>query len=196
MPVAGSACRSPLFFCAGLVAERGCGHGSGLASAMSFFPRNPLSEDAAKTTANALQPALVCLVDLALKAKQAHWNVFGTQFLSVHEKLDDVVESARKGSDTLAERMVQIGFPADARASTVAAGGVEPDLPESFQNVPSTLKQMSDVLLAVSHRLRESIETVGDVDPLTEDQLIAIGQEIEEHLWMLQAMEKDNAATA
>ncbi len=159
---------------------------------MTFFPRNPLSKEHAKATADALQPVLVSLIGLALEAKQAHWNVFGTQFLSVHEKLDEVVASARSGADTVAERMAQLGVSPDGRAKVVAAEAPQPGYPDGFQNVPTTLKQMCDILLAVSQRLRESIEAVGDVDPLTEDQLIAIGQEIEEHLWMLQAMEADD----
>ena len=159
---------------------------------MSFFPRNPLSEEHAETTADALQPVLVSLIDLALESKQAHWNVFGTQFLSVHEKLDEVVKTARDGADTVAERMAQLGFPPDGRAKVVAADAPQPGHPDGFQNVPTTLTRVCDILLAVSQRLRKSIEVTGDTDPLTEDRLIAIGQEVEEHLWMLQAMEADN----
>ena len=157
---------------------------------MSFFQRNPIPEECAKKVCAELQTVLVTLIDLSLVAKQAHWNVFGEHFLSVHEKLDEVVESARTGSDTIAERMVQLGHAADGRAATVASSSPIEKYPEGFVHVDETLKQICDRLLAVSTALRTAIESVSEHDPLTEDQLIAIGQEVEEHLWMLQAMAK------
>lgn len=157
---------------------------------MSFFPRNPMAEEDSKKVCTCLQHVLVNLIDLTLVSKQAHWNVFGQQFLSVHLKLDEVVETARAGADTVAERIVQLGFSADGRAKTVAADSDLAEYPEGFQSVPQTLELVCDRLLTVSQVLRKHIEHVGKVDPLTEDQLISIGQDIEEHLWMMQSMAK------
>ena len=160
---------------------------------MAFFPRNPLSDPNAEAVANALQPVLVSLISLSLEAKQAHWTVYGTQFLSVHEKLDDVVKSARDGSDVLAERMAQLGHAPDGRISTVqATSPVQPYPDGDFHNVPETLTLMCDRVHTVSQTIRTAIEAVGEIDPPTEDYLNAIAQEVEEHLWMLQAMEKSN----
>lgn len=157
---------------------------------MSFFPRIPICEESANQVTTSLQQVLVDLIDLGLVSKQAHWNVHGQQFLSVHEKLDAIVESARAGADTIAERIVQLGASADGRAKTVESQSHLETYPESFQDVPDTLKLVCDRLLTTAQRLREAIEKVGELDPLTEDYLIAIGQEIEEHLWMMQAMQK------
>ena len=161
---------------------------------MGFFPRNPLPESDAETVCDALQPVLVALIAMALQAKQAHWNVYGTQFLSVHEKLDDVVESARKGVDIVAERMAQLGRSPDGRVATVHESAPEAPYPAGFQDVPSTLTLICDRLHTVTKVMHEAIEVVGDPDPPTEDYLNAITQELEEHLWMLQAMEQDNGS--
>lgn len=48
------------------------------------FKRNILQDDQQERTAEALQLCLFDLVDLALLGKQAHWNVVGAHFRSVH----------------------------------------------------------------------------------------------------------------
>ena len=53
---------------------------------------SPLPPDAQRTAGEALQATLVDLVDLSLVAKQAHWNVVGRNFRSVHLQLDEVVK--------------------------------------------------------------------------------------------------------
>jgi hypothetical protein len=52
-----------------------------------------------------LQRILVDLVELHLQGKQAHWNVVGTNFRDLHLQLDELVDFAREGSDTIADRM-------------------------------------------------------------------------------------------
>ncbi|MFD0856083.1 Dps family protein, partial [Actinomadura adrarensis] len=83
--------------------------------------KSPLTDDEArKTTGQVLQAALVDMVDLALVAKQAHWNLTGRNFKVVHEHLDEVVDLARTYQDEFAERAVAIGINPDGRARTVA----------------------------------------------------------------------------
>ena len=158
---------------------------------MAFFARNPLDDAHTHEVTESLQKVLVTLVDTALMAKQAHWNVFGTQFLSVHTKLDDVVASARRGSDIVAERMAQLGVSPDGRAQTLVAESPLASFPDGFQSVPKTLTLVCDRLFTAVKTVRQAIRAVDDADPLAGDHLIAIGQELEEHLWMLQAMEKN-----
>lgn len=157
---------------------------------MGFFPRNPISEENARVTCEHLQKVVVALVDLALVSKQAHWNVYGTQFLSVHEKLDEIVETARKGADAVAERMAQLGHSPDGRVSTLQSQSPYEPFPDGFQPVSKTLTLMCDRLLKCSQDLRAARKPIGDADAPTDDLLQGIIEPIEEHLWMLQAMEK------
>jgi starvation-inducible DNA-binding protein len=69
-----------------------------------------------------LEPMLIELTDLALTAKQAHWNLTGPNFRSIHLQLDDLATDARSWSDRVAERIVALGVAADARLETVADG--------------------------------------------------------------------------
>src|SRR5579875_1352545 len=69
----------------------------------------PLTESDTTVTGEALQGALVDLLDLSLVAKQAHWNLYGPRFRSIHLQLDEVVATARTYADTVAERAAALG---------------------------------------------------------------------------------------
>src|SRR3954465_6835885 len=88
---------------------------------------SPLEDHARDITGSALQATLVDLVDLALVAKQAHWNLVGRQFHDVHLHLDELVNTAREYSDKVAERMAAIGGSPDGRATTVTETAAVPD---------------------------------------------------------------------
>ena len=79
-----------------------------------------LAKDATQKSATELQAVLVDLIDLSLQGKQAHWNVVGPQFRTLHLELDEVVEDARKWADDVAERLRALGVAADGRASMIA----------------------------------------------------------------------------
>jgi starvation-inducible DNA-binding protein len=49
-----------------------------------------LAKDAKQKSAAELQTVLVDLIDLGLQGKQAHWNVVGPQFRTLHLELDEV----------------------------------------------------------------------------------------------------------
>ncbi|MEU6979039.1 DNA starvation/stationary phase protection protein [Streptomyces sp. NPDC046371] len=149
--------------------------------------KSPLSEAELKTVGGALQGALVDLVDLALVAKQVHWNVVGPRFRSVHLQLDEVVTTARTHSDTVAERASAIGVNPDGRASTVASGSTIGPVPEGWIKDEEAVRILVDALGAVVARMRERITVTGDPDPVSQDLLIALTADLEKHSWMYQA---------
>lgn len=157
-----------------------------------FWKRSLLSDEQAKTVAAALQQALVDFIALGLQGKQAHWNIHGPKFLSVHEKLDEIVDFARTASDEIAERMDQIGVAPDGRIRTVAETSRLEAYPPGFVPVERGVSLIADRLHAVAKTAREAIEKVGDADPLTQDMLTGFAEQLEKQLWMFQAVEKEN----
>ncbi len=95
----------------------------------------PLGAHERKETGLQLQATLVELVDLSLLGKQLHWNVVGPLFRPLHLHLDELIDSWRELSDTVAERAVAIGFPPDAQARTVASDSpLEPVAPGAIED--------------------------------------------------------------
>ena len=153
------------------------------------FKRDILSEEATEQTASLLQRNLVNLIDLALLLKQAHWNVVGSNFRSVHLQLDEVIETVRDASDEVAERINTLGIAPDGRSSTVAEQTSLDSYAADFQNVPSTLGSVADALATTVEHLRKAIDELGDLDPVSEDLCIGVSAGLEKHLWMVQAQE-------
>ncbi|MFI9823905.1 Dps family protein [Streptomyces sp. NPDC052013] len=152
-----------------------------------YVVKSPLSDANLKTVSEALQGALVDLVDLALVAKQIHWNVVGQRFRSVHLQLDEVVTLARKHSDTVAERAAALGVSPDGRAATVAVGSGIGVTPEGWVDDTAAVGTLVEALGAVIARMRERVAATADPDPVSQDILIGITADLEKQHWMFQA---------
>ncbi|AYL39040.1 Dps family protein [Streptomyces sp. PDY-4] len=152
-----------------------------------YVVKSPLSDENLKTVSEALQGALVDLVDLALVAKQIHWNVVGPRFRSVHLQLDEVVTVARTHSDTVAERSAALGVSPDGRAATVAVGSGIGVTPEGWVDDSAAVGALVEALGAVISRMRERVTATADPDPVSQDILIAITADLEKQHWMFQA---------
>jgi len=152
-----------------------------------YVVKSPLSDAALKTVSEALQGALVDLVDLALVAKQIHWNVVGPRFRSVHLQLDEVVDIARTHSDTVAERASALGVPPDGRAATVAAGSGIGAVADGWVKDADAVGTLVNALGAVITRMRERVEATGEPDPVSQDIFLTITADLEKQHWMFQA---------
>ena len=149
--------------------------------------KSPLPESALKTVGDALQGALVDLVDLSLLAKQVHWNVVGPRFRSIHLQLDEVVDTARLASDTVAERASAIGVTPDGRAGTVAKTSGIDTVTDGWVKDGEVVGIMVAALDASITRMRERITVTDEPDPVSQDILIGISADLEKYHWMFQA---------
>lgn len=147
----------------------------------------PLSGDAKNTVAEALQGALVDLIDLSLVAKQAHWNLIGPHFRPIHLQLDELTDLARTHMDAIAERAVAVGVNPDGRSTTVAKS-TKLQQPESgWLEDGKVVATITDLLDGVSKRMHERVRATDEPDPVTQDLLIAVAQDIDKQHWMFQA---------
>ncbi|WP_200301708.1 Dps family protein [Streptomyces adelaidensis] len=149
--------------------------------------KSPLSEADLRTVSEALQGALVDLVDLSLVAKQIHWNVVGPRFRSVHLQLDEVVDTARLHSDTVAERAATLGVSPDGRAGTVAGSSGIGKIPDGWVKDTDAVGSLVDGLGAVITRMRTRVESTAEADPVSQDIFIGVTADLEKHHWMFQA---------
>jgi starvation-inducible DNA-binding protein len=147
----------------------------------------PLGTHRITETGRELQATLVQLVALSLLGKQLHWNVTGPLFRPLHLHLDELVDSWRDLSDTVAERAVAIGFAPDGRAPTVVAdSGITPVEAGPIQD-HAVVQGLADRLAAVAESVRERAERLGDIDIGSQDVLIEVLRALEEQLWMIRA---------
>ena len=134
-----------------------------------------------------LQDTLVELTDLALQAKQAHWNLTGPQFLPLHAHLDTLTGELRTAADDVAERAVAIGYAPDGRSSTVAKQSPLIEPPAGALSDHAVVKIFAGALDAVAQRVRIRIENLERLDPVSQDLLIRVAHDLEKQQWMFNA---------
>lgn len=149
--------------------------------------KSALTEGDRKVVGDALQGALVDLIDLSLAAKQVHWNVVGPRFRSVHLQLDEVVDTARQHSDIVAERASAVGVNPDGRSKTLAKTTAIDSVPDGWIKDVDAVKALVEALRVVIDRMRERIEATANPDPVSQDILITLTADLEKHAWMFQA---------
>ena len=132
---------------------------------------------------------LVDLIALGLNLKQAHWNLRGARFKTVHEQLDDILVDVRAAGDDVAERIVTIGAVADGRPATVN----EKSTLGAFTGGPLSVRQAihatcNDLRTVIQHG-RLCLKLVA-IDPVTEDLVISICASLEKHHWMIESQDE------
>lgn len=149
---------------------------------------SPLTDDARTVTGELLQASLFDLIDLSLLAKQAHWNLIGRHFRSLHLQLDEVTAMARTHSDTVAERAVAIGVNPDGRSATVASRTEVPQLPDGYLQDDKVVEAFTGIFASIIERFRDRLTAVAQADPVTENIFEEILHDLEKMYWMFQAM--------
>lgn len=152
-----------------------------------------LSTDEGGRVAEVLQDRLNALQDLAMTLKHVHWNVTGPQFISVHEMLDPQVDAVRAMVDETAERIATLGTSPVGTPGALVARRSWDDYSIGRASAIEHLGALDVVYTGVIGAHREAIETVGEIDPVTEDMLIGQVGRLEMFHWFVRA-HLENAA--
>ncbi|MCI2957219.1 DNA starvation/stationary phase protection protein [Agromyces atrinae] len=142
---------------------------------------------ASKNLADNLQKVLVDLLELQMQGKQAHWNVVGTNFRDTHRQLDDIIDSTREFSDTVAERMRALHAVPDGRSDTVAETTTLSEYPQGEIDTSETVDLITDRLEATVGTIRDVHDAVDEEDPTSADILHAVIEQLEQYAWMVSA---------
>ena len=134
-----------------------------------------------------LQRVLVDLIELHLQGKQAHWNVVGSNFRDLHLQLDELVDFAREGSDTIAERMRALDAVPDGRSDTVAASTTLPEFPAYEQGTTEVVDLITARTYAAVDTMRTAHDAVDAEDPSTADILHQLIAGLEKLAWLIKS---------
>jgi starvation-inducible DNA-binding protein len=154
-----------------------------------------LEPNDAKTVITVLQDRLNALNDLALTLKHVHWNVVGTHFIAVHTMLDPQVDAVRLMVDATAERIATLGGSPVGTPGALVAGRSWDDYSLGRANAIDHMGALDVVYAGVIEAHREAIETTEDLDPITQDMLIAQSGQLEQFHWFVRAHLEDAAGS-
>jgi starvation-inducible DNA-binding protein len=132
-----------------------------------------------------LQVRLAALLDLQLTLKHVHWNVVGPNFISVHEMLDDFDAKVRPMSDATAERIRTLGGSPCGTPQRIVDTRHWEDYGVGRAMTDRHLEALDTVFSGVIDDHRKVMEKAGDIDPVTEDMLIAQVAELELMQWFV-----------
>jgi starvation-inducible DNA-binding protein len=145
----------------------------------------PLTPQKREATVAELQPQLTELIDLALQTKQAHWNVSGALYLSLHEQFDHQVEKYHGFSDRVAERILSLGYAADGRPQTIVRSSPLGIYPQGYVSDEQAIKLEIDRLTKITKNTTQRIERLSKIDPVSENLLQDIEYTLEKDLWQM-----------
>jgi starvation-inducible DNA-binding protein len=143
--------------------------------------------EASPELAGNLQRVLVDLIELHLQGKQAHWNVVGTNFRDLHLQLDELVDFARAGSDTIAERLRALDAVPDGRSDTVAATTTLPQFPAYEVATAEAVDLVTARVYATVDTMRAVHDDVDAEDPSTADILHQLIDGLEKLAWLIKS---------
>lgn len=155
---------------------------------MSYATKNDLPEDKRAEIIPLLNQRLADCIDLQTQCKQAHWNVKGPMFISLHLLFDQVYEAVVEYVDLIAERVVQLGGIADGTARIVAVRTSLLDYPETLSTGEEHIAALSDVLAQFGRSVRIGIAEMNDLeDADSADILTEVSRGVDKWLWFVEA---------
>lgn len=146
-----------------------------------------LAKDNGHEIAGLLQNRLHALNDLQLVLKHVHWNVVGPHFIAVHEMLDPQVETVRGFVDELAERIATLGGAPSGLTGELVSSRSWDDYPLFKADTHEHLAELDKVYTGLLEDHRSVLNKVGELDPITEDILIAQVKELELFQWFIRS---------
>ena len=153
-----------------------------------YETRNDLAESTRKDVVQLLNERLAEAIDLQLQAKQAHWNVRGPNFISLHELFDRLAGELEETIDELAERVTALGGRAFGTASRVVDRSDLAELPKKAVWGPDLVALLADRCAAVAECAGLAIERAQKVDDeVTADLFIKTAHGLDRALWFLEA---------
>lgn len=150
--------------------------------------KNNLPETLRTQMVQLLNARLADAVDLFNQTKQAHWNVKGPAFISLHELFDTIADHVEEFADALAERAVQLGGVAEGTCQVVAERTSLKPYSLTMTAGPDHVDAVSSVLADFGGKVREAIDVAdGDGDKDTADLFTEISRQVDKDVWLLEA---------
>ena len=153
-----------------------------------FNTKNNIPADTRTKAVAILNQVLADLTDLYSQSKQAHWNVRGRLFFTLHKLFDELAESVEEHIDPLAERITALGGIATGTVRQVAALSTLPEFPSAQADDLAYVTALGERFAHAASAARNAIDdtaTLGDAD--TADLLTGLSQDLDKGLWFLEA---------
>ena len=137
---------------------------------------------------NLMNQRLADAIDLQMQMKQAHWNVKGPNFISLHQLFDQVDEAVESYVDLIAERVVQLGGVAEGTVRMSAARSRLVEYPMGISEGPAHVEAVARALSTFAHEVRNMIDEADELDDaVTADLFTEVARGADKWLWFVES---------
>ena len=153
-----------------------------------FTTKNNLAPKIRAQVAAILNQSLADLSDLYSQTKQAHWNVRGPNFYSLHKLFDDLAGAVEEHLDDVAERVTALGGTAQGTVRQIAAASRLPEFPREQKDDLAFATALRERFAFAANTTRQAVDQaaeLGDADAA--DLLTGISRDLDKALWILEA---------
>ncbi len=135
-----------------------------------------------------LNQSLAATLDLKLRLKQAHWNVKGENFISLHELFDQIAGAAEEYADMIAERILQLGGIANGTIQAIAQTTPLDPYATTIQHSQQHVEALTTSLRTVADGTRNLIDSSdGFGDKVTADLFTEVTRGLDKWRWFVES---------
>lgn len=154
----------------------------------TFETRIDIPQENRTKIVDLLNARLADVTDLYTQAKQAHWNVKGSDFFQLHEMYDGLADAVLPFADMIAERATALGGEALGTVRMAAANSSLSEFPQDAYGGMDSVDALADRVATAAKNLRTSADEAEELrDMDTNDLLIEVSREVDKQLWFLEA---------
>lgn len=152
-----------------------------------FSSRLSLQAAARASLTELLNQQLADLTDLVSQFNNAHWNVRGEHFHSLHKAFEELAGMVESELDELAERITALGGVARGSVRQAAHASRLPAWPADVQGL-ELVAALADRTAAAANAVRADIDRAAALgDAGTADLLTGVGRTLDKAVWLLDA---------
>jgi starvation-inducible DNA-binding protein len=153
-----------------------------------YKTRNSLPEEQRAKLIELLNRRLADSIDLMLQAKEAHWNVKGPQFMTLHTLFGQIAHGVEGYVDLLAQRVVQLGGSAQGTVYVVTRRTSLARYPLEMTDGNDHIEALATVLASFGKHVRYAIEQAKElIDADSADLFTEISRGADNWLWLVEA---------
>jgi starvation-inducible DNA-binding protein len=159
--------------------------------------KNDLPLKTRKSMVELLNQLLADGSDLRSQAKQAHWNVKGSNFIALHLLFDEIATALLPLVDEIAERAVQLGGETHGTVRMAAKSSRLKEYLPGAADGAAHVDALSSALAAYGASLREGMEQSEKAEDMaTNDILIEAARVVDKYTWFVEAHQQSVASKA
>lgn len=163
---------------------------------MMLNTKNDLPLETRTTVVDELNIRLAEAIDLAYHAKQAHWNVKGMEFRSLHKLFDRSYETIDEYVDEIAERCAQLGGVVQGTIQAAVKSTTLEEYPLEILDGKEHVEVFADRMSHFTKNMRKCIDQFDELgDQVTSDLCTEVCSGLDELLWMVESHLKPERAS-